>query len=204
VIEQPVQTQLYLTAPTLSAFDEAVMTAVLAEGVACLMLDVAGFAEAETDALERMMSVCDVAECPLVAGGDDAMALELAKRFALDGVHLSGPAKQIDWARKQIGTDRIVGYDAGASRHNAMTAAEGGADYVVLGPLDGIDPELPAWWQAVIEAPLVISSGDYEEFPAVFLEKIAGVADFAMVSQVFSDENPVEFVRKLNSELSAG
>lgn len=194
MLEEPVATQLYLTAPALSAFDEAALKAVLAEGVACLMVDVSSFVEGQTDALERMIAVCDAAECPLVAGGEDAMALDLAKRFALDGVHLSGGAKQIDWARKQIGTDSIVGYDAGTSRDDAMTAAEGGADYVMLGPLAQLDPELAAWWQAVIETPLVIDAGDD-------IKAAAGTADFIMVSTVFGEADPIARVQSIKSML---
>jgi len=122
------------------------------------------------------------------------MALDLAKRFALDGVHLSGGAKQIDWARKQIGTDSIVGYDAGTSRDDAMTAAEGGADYVMLGPLAQLDPELPAWWQAVIETPLVIDAGDD-------IKAAAGTADFIMVSTVFGEADPIARVQSIKSIL---
>lgn len=195
MVQDTVQTQLYLTAPALADFDRAVLADVLAEGVACLMLDVSAFVEGETDALEQMIGVADAAECPLVVGGDDGIALELAKRFAVDGVHLTGGPKQIEWARKQIGQDRIVGYAAGTSRHDAMVAAEGGADYVMLGPVDELDEGLLKWWQSVIETPLVVDSGNS-------LEDVAGIADFAMVSRGFSLENPVEYVRSLNARLS--
>ncbi len=196
VIKEAIETQLYLAAPALDALDEAVLTAVLAEGVACLMVDVASFTEAQTDALEQMIAVCDRAECPLVAAGDDAIALDAAKRFALDGVHLTGGPKQIEWARKQIGQDKIVGYGAGTSRHDGLIAAEGGADYVMFGPLSELELELIAWWQAVIETPLVVDSENS-------LEGVVGIADFAMVSRGFCKENPVAFVREINVRLSA-
>ena len=108
MIQEPVDTQLYLTAPAFDAYDEGVLSAVLAEGVACLLADVSHFVEAHAEALERMIAIADAAECPLVVGGDDSVALDLAKRFALDGVHLVGGPKQIGWARKQIGTGSIV------------------------------------------------------------------------------------------------
>jgi len=196
VIQDPVKTQLYLTAPPLAQFKGDILAGVLAEGVACLMVDIAGFVEGDAEALERMIAVADAAECPLVAAGDDTLALELARRFALDGVHLSNGPKQIDWARKQLGENAIVGYGAGASRHDALIAAEGGADYVMLGPLDALEPDLLVWWQAVIETPLVVESD-------AFLDGIAGVADFALISQVFSHENPVAFIQSLNAKLSA-
>jgi len=197
VNQDTVATQLYLTAPDFADLDEAVLSAVLAEGVACLMVDVSAFVEKDAGALERMIAVAGAAECPLVAGGDDAIALDLAKRFSLDGVHLIGGPKQIEWARKQIGTGSIVGYGAGVSRHDAMIAAEGGADYVMLGPVDDLDSELLAWWQAVIETPLVVDCGEG------LADGVAGLADFAMVSRGFCNKNPVEFVKGLNAKLSA-
>ena len=197
MIQEPVDTQLYLTAPAFDAYDEGVLSAVLAEGVACLLADVSHFVEAHAEALERMIALADAAECPLVVGGDDSVALDLAKRFALDGVHLMGGPKQIEWARKQIGTDSIVGYGAGVSRHDAMIAAEGGADYVMLGPVAELDPELLKWWQAVIETPLVVDCVSDD------LQTVAGVADFAMVSSGVFDGDAVAAVRGFRAGLSA-
>ena len=109
---------------------------------------------------------------------------------------MGGP-KQIEWARKQIGTDSIVGYGAGVSRHDAMIAAEGGADYVMLGPVAELDPELLKWWQAVIETPLVVDCVSDD------LQTVAGVADFAMVSSGAFDGDAVAAVRGFRAELSA-
>jgi len=196
MIQEPVETQLYLTAPAFDALDERVLASVLAEGVACLFADVSQFVEANADALERMIDVAAAAECPLVVGGDDTTALDLAKRFALDGVHLVGGPKQINWARRQIGADSIVGYGAGISRHDAMVAAEGGADYVMLGPVVDLEPDLLSWWQAVIETPLVVDC--VSENPEV----VAKVADFALISGVF-DGDALATVRRIQEVLAA-
>jgi len=195
--QEPVETQLYLTAPDFAALDEGVLSAVLAEGVACLMVDVSRFVEAETDALERMIGVAAAAECPLVAGGDDAVALDLAKRFALDGVHLVGGPKQIEWARKQIGSGSIVGYGAGVSRHDAMIAAEGGADYVMLGPVAELEPELLTWWQAVIETPLVVDCCSDDP------QTVSGVADFALIASNVFEGDALSAVRGFRAAMSA-
>ena len=196
MIQDPVKTQLYLMAPPPADFDEGVLSAVLAEGVACLMVDISDFTSNNIPALERMIATADAAECPLVASGDDAMALDLARRFSLDGVHLSDGPKQIEWARKQLGGNAIVGYGAGTSRSDALLAAEGGVDYILLGPLEALEPDLLVWWQAVIETPLVVDAG-------TDLSAIAGVADFALVSQVFSHAEPAQFIRTLKTALSA-
>ena len=197
MIQEPVETQLYLTAPAFDALDEGVLAAVLAEGVACLLADVSNFVEADADPLERMIGLADAAGCPLLVGGDDTTALDLAKRFAIDGVHLVGGPKQIEWARKQIGTDSIVGYGAGASRHDAMIAAEGGADYIMLGPVAELDPELLKWWQAVIETPLVVDCVSDN------LQTVSGVADFALVSTGVFDGDALAMVRGIRAGLSA-
>ena len=173
-MQESVTTRLYLMAPPLSALDDSALSEALTGEVACLLVDVSGFVEAEAEALERMIAIADAAECPLVAGGEEALVLDLSKRFALDGVHLSGPPKQVGWVRKQLGEQAIVGYDAGVSRHDALVAAEGGAEYVMLGPVADLDPELLAWWQSVIETPVIASGLTTPES----VQSVKGVVDF--------------------------
>src|SRR5712691_270431 len=64
---------------------------------------------------------------------DDA---RLARTLRADGVHL-GVAKDLVGAyaeaRSILGQGGIVGIDAGISRHDAMTLAEAGADYIAFG-----------------------------------------------------------------------
>ncbi len=87
----------------------------------------------------------------------------LAERHGLDGVHLTDGARTIRKVRKTMGDDAIIGTYCGASRHDGMTAAEIGADYIAFGPVgdtdlgDGTkaDKELFAWWSAMIEVPVV-------------------------------------------------
>ena len=91
----------------------------------------------------------------------------LAPRLGLDGVHLTDGARQVRAARKALGADAIVGAFARASRHDGMTAAEIGADYVSFGPVgatglgDGsVAPlDLFAWWSEMIEVPVVAEGG---------------------------------------------
>jgi len=67
-------------------------------------------------------------------------------------------------ARSILGQGSIVGVDAGISRHDAMTVAEEGADYVAFGApayLKDRDKararrdELIAWWAEIFQAPCV-------------------------------------------------
>ena len=64
---------------------------------------------------------------------DDA---RLARTLRADGVHLGiakDPAGAYAEARSILGQGGIVGVDPGISRHDAMTLAEDGADYIAFG-----------------------------------------------------------------------
>lgn len=85
---------------------------------------------------------------------DDA---DLAAALGCDGVHLSNP-KSYKAARTRLGPEAIVGVGCDASRHEAMTAGEAGADYIAFGGLDPAqapNPALIAWWQALMTLPCV-------------------------------------------------
>lgn len=189
MLEEPVSTQIYLVAPPLSAGDSTGLAAIAGPDVASLLVDLSGFVEAEAQALSDWQSQADEAGIPLVASGEAGAVLVLAKRFGLDGVHLSGSPKQVGWARKQLGGEAIVGFDAGLSRQDALVAAEAGADYVMLGPLVALDPDLPLWWQMVIETPLVIDAGTQPQ-------AVNGIADFILVRDVLSAPDPKAALQK--------
>ena len=190
MLEDPVETRLYLSAPPLTSADAEALAAMLATGIACLGVDIAGFLDGEAEALERVIGIADEAGCALVVGGDDAIALDLAGRFAIDGVHLNGPAVRVADARKRLGTDTIIGYDAGLSRTDALIAAEAGADYVMLSPVADLESDLAEWWQAVIETPLVLGGiATLEQ-----IDGVKGIADFAMIAPDYAAGNAKDFV----------
>ncbi len=91
----------------------------------------------------------------------------LARTLKADGVHVpvsdAGSAAYAE-AREIVGSGAIVGFDAGRSRHDAMTAGEEGADYVAFGipafVKDRVAAEerqidLIAWWTEIFEVPAV-------------------------------------------------
>lgn len=91
----------------------------------------------------------------------------LARTLKADGVHVpvseAGSAAYAE-AREIVGSGAIAGFDAGRSRHDAMTAGEDGADYVGFGiPAFVKDREtaierqieLIAWWSEIFEVPCV-------------------------------------------------
>lgn len=89
---------------------------------------------------------------------------ELLAASGADGLHLDLAAEgpSLKDLRRRFGEDVILGAGCGASRHLAMAAGEQGADYIGFGELDGkaerggaADPELIAWWEAVMTPPQV-------------------------------------------------
>src|SRR3546814_1219033 len=94
--------------------------------------------------------------------------------------------------RARFGPDVILGAGCGASRHLAMTAGEAGADYIGFGALeseegDAADPEILAWWQAVMTPPQVaFGAGDL----AAAARLAAAGADFVARSEEHTSELP--------------
>jgi thiamine-phosphate pyrophosphorylase len=92
---------------------------------------------------------------------------QLARTLRADGVHLSVAKTGVSGygeVRSLVGRGGIVGVDAGISRHDAMTVAEDGADYVAFGAPAHLKDrakarlrrdELIAWWAEIFEAPCV-------------------------------------------------
>jgi thiamine-phosphate pyrophosphorylase len=86
----------------------------------------------------------------------------LVARARADGAHVTGIAAFSE-AIDALKPDWIVGCGGLATRHDAMLAAEQGADYVMFGEPDehGARPafaaieERVAWWAEVFEAPCV-------------------------------------------------
>ena len=116
---------------------------------------------------------------------------ELAARAGADGAHLTGIAALKD-ALATLKPARIAGCGDLASRHDAMLAAEAGADYVMFGEPDagGRRPafaaiaERVAWWAEVFEIPCVGFAGSLDEVEAL----AAAGADFVAVGDfVFAD-----------------
>ena len=116
---------------------------------------------------------------------------ELVARGGADGAHLTG----IDALKQALPTlkpDRIAGVGGLTTRHDSMTAAEAGADYVLFGEPDarGQRPSIEAiaervqWWAELFEPPCVGFAASREE---VFEFAAAG-ADFVLVGDlIWSD-----------------
>lgn len=152
--------QLYLVSPARIEAPEA-----LAGQLARLCADhpVAAFRlelpQADTDTLRAMAAVLFPAVQAAGTAAIIAGAAELAAATGADGVHLDDPAK-VAAARRTLGPDASIGVACGQVRHDAMVAAEAGADYVEFGPFgadnpQAADPGLLTWWQELMELPCV-------------------------------------------------
>jgi len=110
--------------------------------------------------------------------------VELVARAGADGAHLTG-IEAMEEALPTLKPDRIAGVGGLATRHDSMTAAEAGADYVLFGEPDakGERPSVGAiaerlqWWAELFEPPCVGFAASREEAG----EFAAAGADFVLV-----------------------
>ena len=132
---------------------------------------------------------------------------DIAVKAGADGAHLSGLG-EFETALAMLKPDRIVGCGGLATRHDAMTAAELGADYVMFGEadVDGHRPsfdtvlERVAWWAEVFEVPCVGYAGSAAE-----IEPIAQAgAEFVAVGEwIFQNtRGPVQAITEAAARLS--
>ena len=114
---------------------------------------------------------------------------ELVAPGGADGAHVTGLAA-LSKAIEILKPDRVVGAGGLKTRHDAMTAGERGADYVMFGEPDGHRPrfdlilERVAWWAELFQVPCVGFSESLDEISPL----AAAGADFvALGAFVFSD-----------------
>ena len=161
-VEPRPKPRLYLVTPLVAdadAFAAQLAAALSAGDVAAVLLRL-------SDADERTMINTAKAVGRVVQDKDAAVLLDghadLVARAGVDGAHLAGLAEFTE-ALEQLKPDRIAGAGRMETRHDAMTAAELGCDYVMFGEPDetGERPAFDAveervsWWAEVFEAPCV-------------------------------------------------
>jgi len=154
--------RLYLVTPRLAdvaAFSADLAAALGAADVAAVLLRLA-------DADERTLINRAKTLAPVAQAKDAALIVdgrvELVARAGADGAHLSG-IDAFNGALATLKPERIAGAGGLATRHDAMLAAEAGADYVMFGETDrdGNRPgfaaieERIAWWAEVFQPPCV-------------------------------------------------
>jgi thiamine-phosphate pyrophosphorylase len=183
--------RLYLVAPPTAE------PARLADGIAESLgaADVAAVLVSLTGDDERALLNGVKALAAAAQGAGAALLLDgrpdLVARAGADGAHLTG-IDQLNAALASLKPDRIAGCGGLVTRHDAMTAAEAGADYLMFGEPDegGHRPSFEAvlervqWWAEVFEIPCVGHAAGWEE---IALLSAAG-ADFVAVGSFIFDD----------------
>lgn len=184
-MSKAVRAQLYLTLKT--AESERLKTLLREASPACVRLTIAAMSDEKTAATCR--ALCHEHDIPLLIAGPDDTAVAMARVVGADGVHLTGAPKAAPWARRELGENSIIGIDPGPLRHDAMIAAEAGADYVSLAPewedSDSVPDEI-TWWASMIETPMVVENAatperatllrDVAEFVVATVDEAGAVA----------------------------
>ncbi len=196
---EPAIPRLYLVTPRAEeadAFGTELAALLEAADVACVLLRLA-------EADERTLLDRIEALAPIVQGNGAALLIDgradLAARSPADGAHLTGVGA-FTAALGGLKPARIAGAGGLNTRHDAMAAAEAGADYVMFGEPDptGRPPfaairERIAWWAEVFEVPCVGYAATLEE---VALIAAAGADFIAVGDAVFTDpRGPAAAVR---------
>jgi thiamine-phosphate pyrophosphorylase len=186
--------RLYLVTPLLAdsaKFVSALSEAIGAADIAAVLLRLAD--DAESTVIKRVKAIA-----PVIQNAGAALILDnrpdLVARAGADGAHLTG-ISEFEAAASSLKPDRIAGAGGLPTRHDAMLAAEHGADYVMFGESDG-DGRRPsfeqtlervAWWQEVFQTPCVGYAASLDEAGALAQ---AGADFVALGDFVFDGTRP--------------
>ena len=202
--------QLYLISPleTGGDFPQQLRSALEAGPVAAFQFRVKDIDQDEAARLAGpLKAICDEFDVAFIVNDDIA----LAKRLGADGVHLGQGDESLKNARAELGQDVQIGITCHDSRHLAMEAGEGGANYVAFGAFfptktkeTSHTPELDIleWWSAMMEIPCVAIGGITPDNCQPLID--AG-ADFLAVSgAVWNDpEGPAQAIRRFSAILES-
>jgi thiamine-phosphate pyrophosphorylase len=167
---------------------EGIALALHAADVAAVLVPIAGDDErALLNGLKTLASSVQGAGAALLLEGRP----DLVARAGADGAHLVG-VDDLGTVVPSLKPDRIAGCGGLATRHDAMLAAEAGADYVMFGEPDenGHRPSFDAvierieWWAEVFQIPCVGFAAHPDEIAAL---ATAG-ADFVAVGAFVFDD----------------
>ena len=178
--------QLYLISPldVTGGFADRLARALDAGPVAAFQFRVKDVDQHAAAALaEPLQRICADREVAFIV--NDSIAL--ARRLGADGVHLGQGDGDPREARDALGPDVQIGVTCHDSRHLAMEAGEGSADYVAFGAFFPTttkavehrpDPSILSWWASMFELPSVAIGGIT---PANAPPLVAAGADFLAV-----------------------
>lgn len=202
---------LYLVTPRLSAAGAGAFARIFGEAleaapVASALVRFASGSEAHAEAIVTpLRGLSGRADCALLVEGD----ARAAARLGADGVHVAGVGEALDAAIRRLKPDRIVGAGSLATRDEAMTAGEMGADYVMFGePREGAQEtgfaslvsltERVAWWAEVFETPCVAFAQTIE---AAGTLADAGADFVALGEAIWAGSSPASAVRDAQARI---
>jgi len=183
--------RLYLVTPATgdpARLADTIAPALGAADVAAVLVPLTGDDERDLlNGLKVLAPAVQSAGAALLLGG----RADLVARAGADGAHLDG-TDDFSAAVGSLKPERIAGCGGLATRHDAMLAAESGADYVMFGEPDasGHRPSFEAilerveWWAEVFEIPCVGYAATLDEIAAL---ATAG-ADFVAVGALAFDD----------------
>ncbi len=194
--------QIYLITPPefdLDLFPDQLATVLDGTAIACIRLALA------TKDEDRIARAADALRA-VAHARDVALVIEnhvlMVERHGLDGVHLTDGARSIRKVRKDLGTDAIIGAYCGTTRHDGISAAEAGADYVAFGPVGDTplgsgskaEADLFEWWSEMIEVPVVAEGA----LTADLVAKLGPITDFFGIGdEIWQSDNPSNSLRAL-------
>jgi thiamine-phosphate pyrophosphorylase len=211
--EVAAECRLYLITPAsipdLAGFARTLDAALAAGDVAALQIRLKGMSDAEiADAVSALMPVAHRHDVAVILNDRP----DLAKRLGCDGVHIGLEDGTLDEARRILGPRAMIGVTCADSRHRAMEAAEGGADYVAFGAFYPTqthdtpyrpDPEILTVWQETMQTPCVAIGGIKIDNAAALVT--AGADFIAVVTGVWDyPDGPAAAVAAFNDEISKG
>jgi thiamine-phosphate pyrophosphorylase len=183
--------RLYLVTPPIGeaqAFAETLSRAMAAADIAAVLLRLKP--DGERALINRVRTVAEVVQPRGAALVLDGHA-EIVARAGADGAHLTG-IEAFTAAIGSLKPDRIAGCGGLRTRHDAMLAAERGADYVMFGEdeASGRRPPFAAvverieWWAELFEIPCVGFAATEDEIGPL----AAAGADFVAVGGPLWDD----------------
>lgn len=175
--------RFYLVTPPVS--DPAAFTQDLAAGLGAA--DVAAVLLRLAEADERTLIDCVKAIAPPVQERGIALIIdgrpEIVARSGADGAHLRG-IEAFSSALETLKPERIAGVGDVHTRHDAMVAAETGADYLLFGNADEpADRERVAWCAEVFELPCVAFARNEAEVAPL----VEAGADFIAIDYIWRE-----------------
>jgi len=196
--------RLMLVTPAVAdaeAFAPTLAAACAATDIAAVIVRLAaGDERTQINRLKTLVRATEGTETALVVEGHP----EIVARAGADGAHLAGTDTLA--AIPALKPDRIAGAGRLRERHDAMLAAEAGADYVLFGEPDegghrpGIDAVLErvAWWAEIFQIPCVAYAAHLNE-----VDKLASAgADFIALSDSIWAADPTRALAEATAAMT--